>query len=111
MPLLAAFLKRTKIIFLASAAKSDTQDLFSGAVWLGAINNWLRKSSAAPWKSLTQTQQSEAQLNVVVKDGEEIGATILYSQKTPTRDTLTGENGPGQGHQQYRHWQLSERRN
>ena len=47
------------------------------------INNWLRKSPAAPRKSFTQTQQSEAQLNVVVKDGEEIGATILYSQKTP----------------------------
>ena len=47
-------------------------------------NNWVWKSPAAPWKSLTQTQQSEAQLNVVVKDGEEIGATILYSQKTPT---------------------------
>ena len=27
---------------------------------------------------------SEAQLNVVVKDGEEIGATILYSRRTPT---------------------------
>ena len=49
----------------------------------GAINNWLRKSPAAPCKSFTQTQQSEAQLNVVVKDGEKIGATILYSQKTP----------------------------
>ena len=42
-----------------------------------------RKSPAAPWKSFTQTQQSEAQLNVVVKDGEEIGTTILYSPKTP----------------------------
>ena len=51
---------------------------------MGAINNWLPKSPAAPWKSLTQTQLSEAQLNVVVKDGEEIGATILYCQRTPT---------------------------
>ena len=51
---------------------------------ISTLNNWLRKSPAAPWKSLVQTQQSEAQLNVVVKDGEEIGATILYFQRTPT---------------------------
>ena len=48
------------------------------------INNWLQKSAAAPFKSLTQTQRSEAELNVVVKDGEGIGATILYSQRMPS---------------------------
>ena len=54
------------------------------ALYKGAINNLLRKGPAAPWKSFTQTQHGEAQLNVVVKDREEISATILYSQKTPT---------------------------
>ena len=46
----------------------------------GVLNNWLRKSPAPTRKSLTRTQQSEAQLKVVVKGGEEISAIILYSR-------------------------------
>ena len=68
----------------------------------GAINNWLQQSPAAPWKNLRQTQHSEAQLKVVVKDGEEIGATILYSQRTPIeirrqteKNTTAIEGGAG----------------
>ena len=56
-------------------------------------------------------ERSEAQLKVVVKDGEEIGPTILYSRRTPTKIRRQTENGPFQGHQKHQHCQLCERRN
>ena len=52
---------------------------------VGALNKWLRKSPAEPWKSFARAQQREAQLKVVEKDREEIGTTtILHSRWTPT---------------------------
>ena len=45
-----------------------------------ALNNWLRINLTAPWKRFTRVQQREAQLKVVDKNGEEIGATILHSR-------------------------------
>ena len=67
----------------------------------GALNNWIRKSQAAPWKSLTRIQHTEAQLKVVVKDGVEIGATAFIPGERPLKyiDRLT--NGPFQGQQQH----------
>ena len=64
---------------------------------MGAINNWLRKSPAAPLKSFTQTQQSEAQLNGVVKDGEEIGAIILFLRERLLKFVGRRKNSIGTG--------------
>ena len=54
-------------------------DLRGGAQQLAA-----EMSSRTPW-NFTRTQQSGARLQVVVKDGKEIGATILYSRRTPAK--------------------------
>ena len=61
---------------------------------LGALNDKLLKRPATRWKSLTLIQQSKAQLNVVVENGEEIGATIRYSQRTPFDIRLQTEKWP-----------------